>query len=64
MKRQLASRISSALRLSGPGRRDARSRIAALLMLAAILSVITAGVALLIFILRDLWVFIITITQP
>lgn len=35
-----------------------------LLMLAAILGVIVLGIALLVFILRDLWVFIVTMMQP
>lgn len=46
------------------GRANLRAHIVSLLMLTAILGVILLGVALLIFILRDLWVFIITIAQP
>ena len=45
-------------------RRAPRGRIASLLMLTAILGAIALGLALLIFILRDLWVFIVTMTQP
>jgi len=43
---------------------DRRTRIVSLLMLAAILGVIVLGIALLVFILRDLWVFIVTMMQP
>jgi hypothetical protein len=45
-------------------RTDPRARLASLLMLGVFCGMFLLGIALLIFVLRDLWVFIATMMQP
>lgn len=64
MTRRFPSRASGRRPGAAPARLDLRSRIAAWLMLAAIFGALALGAAMLIFILRDLWVFMATMMQP
>lgn len=64
MTRPVEPRVRSKPPRRRSGGSDRRTRIVSLLMLAAILGVIVLGIALLVFILRDLWVFIVTMMQP
>lgn len=64
MMRRGGTRTSARRRSTAPARMDLRSRIVSLLMLAAIFGALALGAAMLIFILRDLWVFMVSMMQP
>ncbi|HEX7693908.1 MAG TPA: hypothetical protein VF409_05430 [Sphingomonas sp.] len=61
--RHAGTRLSTKRRAVGPARMGLRSRILSLLMLTAIFGALALGAAMLIFILRDLWVFMVSMMQ-
>lgn len=58
------AKLGDKARMRRSPRIDPRARLASLLMLGAFGGVLLLGVALLIFVLRDLWVFMATMMQP
>jgi len=58
------SKTGAEARMRRLPRIDPRARLASLLMLGAFCGMFLLGIALLVFVLRDLWVFMATMMQP
>ena len=58
------SKVGAKARLRRWPRTDPQARLVSLLMLGAFCVMFLLGIALLIFVLRDLWVFMATMMQP
>ena len=64
MTRRTESNVRPKPPRSLPRSADLRTHVISLLMLAAIFGAILLGVTLLVFVLRDLWVFMVAMMQP